>query len=587
MTTSNVHIVELRRRIENRFSIDTRDMSMGDWLCQNTTLRGRPFSFDRYPFQRTIADDMHPNMDVIKPSQVGLSEIQVRKSLGFVARNAGTTLIFTMPNEKMFKRMSTTRIKPLVEEEKAFNLETRTGDKPSRSMGLYQIGTSFMFVTGATEGDATSIAADAVMNDETDITDPHMLALFGSRLQNSDWKISQRFSTPSFASFGVDRGFQASDQREYLCMCTACRHHQAPTFNLNFVEIPGLSADVNSLLEIDTAMIDLGKIDLVNAFIKCERCGAPLDLGSEGHREWVAKYPSRDHARGYRVSPFSTNRLSVQYVVTQMLKYRADDYIRGWYNTVLGEAHTDSNSRLSEADIAACFTGVQDVPPIDPNLPTWLGIDMGLICHVLVGQGLNAMDMHVVRFVEVPVENLIGFVEEMLETYSVIGGAVDRHPYTPTANALYEISNGRIVPVEYRGQKELNLIKDQVSGEVIYAQANRTILIDDVVRAIRRKKIRFSGYGSLKATITEHFRDMVRDESPETEAKWVKLTGTDHFFHAAGFLMTGMKLKETETGLISDQRTSALIGAANVPAAEGNIFGHRPKGREQQFSSIG
>lgn len=569
----NDHLKELLARLQNRYSVDSLEMTMGDWLCSNTTLRGRPFSFKRYPFQRAIADDLHPNMDVIKPSQVGLSEIQVRKALAFLARNRGTTLIFTMPNEKMFERMSTTRILPIVKEEKVFNLETRSGEKPTRSRGLIQVGSSFMYVTGATEGDATSISADVVFNDEVDLTDQQMLALFNSRLQNSDWKINQRFSTPTFNNFGVDQGYQVSDSREYLCKCDACGHWNLPIFTRAFVDIPGLPDDLEYLHEIDESLIDTGRLDLVNAQVVCERCRAPLDLGREENREWVAQFPSRTLARGYRVRPFSTDRLGPDYILAQLLKYKARDYIRGWYNTVLGEAFTGGNARLSDADINLCFTARSIRPDVDRSLPTWIGIDMGQTCHMVVGQGDSIETLHIVEFRTVPVEELLSVVEELLATYNVIGGAVDRHPYTPTADALWMLSQGRILPVEYRGQKEFNLIKDELDIETVrYAQANRTALLDEVARLVRQHRLRFSGYGQQKTTITEHLKDMVRDENPEKPATWVKLTGNDHYFHALAFLIGGLKLKEYEQGKTSDPRSTLYVDVANISGLDTGLF---------------
>lgn len=569
----NDHLKELLARLQNRYSVDSVEMSMGDWLCQNTHLRGRPFSFKRYPFQKAIADDLHPSMDVIKPSQVGLSEIQVRKALAFLARNRGTTLIFTMPNEKMFERMSTTRILPIVKEEKVFNLETRSGEKPTRSRGLIQVGSSFMYVTGATEGDATSISADVVFNDEVDLTDQQMLALFNSRLQNSDWKINQRFSTPTFNNFGVDQGYQVSDSREYLCKCDACGHWNLPIFTRAFVDIPGLPDDLEHLHEIDESLIDTGRLDLVNAQVVCERCRAPLDLGREENREWVAQFPSRTLARGYRVRPFSTDRLGPDYILAQLLKYKARDYIRGWYNTVLGEAFTGGNARLSDADIGMCFTARSMRPDVDRSLPTWIGIDMGQTCHMVVGQGDSIETLHIVEFRTVPVEELLSVVEELLATYNVIGGAVDRHPYTPTADALWTLSQGRILPVEYRGQKEFNLIKDELDMETVrYAQANRTALLDEVARLVRQHRLRFSGYGQQKTTITEHLKDMVRDENPEKPATWVKLTGNDHYFHALAFLIGGLKLKEYEQGKTSDPRSTLYVDVANISGLDTGLF---------------
>lgn len=571
---SNQYLTELVQRLEDRYAVESTDMSLGEWLCANTTLQGRPFSFDRYPFQRAIADDMHPNMDVIKPSQVGLSEIQVRKSAAFLARNRGTTLIFTMPNEKMYERMSKTRIRPLIEGEKVFNLISGSEEKPIRSMGLYQIGTSFMFVTGATEGDATSISADAVFNDEVDLTNQQMLSLFNSRLQNSDWKLNQRFSTPTHTNYGVDKGFQVSDQHEYMCKCDTCNHWNIPVFRPQFVHIPGLSGDISDLTHIDEGMIDSGKIDLENSYVKCEKCNSPLDLSRTDNREWVPRFALRDHHRGYRVSPFSTDRLPVKYVVQQLLRYKSRDYLRGWYNTVLGEAFTDGNARLSDADIQACFTGHSTIPNLDPRLPTWIGADIGQTCHVVVAQGYSVRDLHCVRMLELPIGKLIEFMQEMIEVYNVVGGACDRFPYTPTADELYEVSNGLILPVEYRGQKSLNLVKDQVTQEVTHAQVNRTQILDDVAKGVRRRNLRFSGYGNQQSIIVDHLRDMIRDESPETEAKWIKMTNNDHYFHALAFLIAGVKLKEAYTELYTSPRSSLpLIGGIATGAAQTSLIG--------------
>lgn len=499
------------------------------------------------------------------------TEVQIRKSLGFLARNRGTAAIFTLPTDPMFERMSSTRILPLVKEEKVFNLD-RDSDKPTRSKGLIQIGNSFLYVTGAKEGDATSISADMVMNDEIDLTDQKMLALFSSRLQNSDWKISQRFSTPTFVNFGIDAGFMGSDQHIYMQKCDACNHWQEPIFTRAFIHLPGL-ADSAKLEEIDTQMLD--RLRLEEAYVCCEKCRAPLDLGRTENREWVAKFASRTHHRGYRVSPFSTDRLSVQYIISQLLDYKRLDYLRGWYNTVLGMAHDAGNARLSDADIELCFTNEMAVPTVDPRAPTWLGIDVGQTCHIIVSQGVGAEDQQTVMFKSVSVDNIHTEVQTILDTYNVIGGACDRHPYTPTADALFLQSQKRILPIEYRGEKELNFVLDPVTKEVKHAQANRTILLDLVAKVVRTHRVRFRGYGLQKSLIQTQLKDMVRDETPEKPATWVKLTGNDHYFHALGFLFTGIKLRETYLKLFSDARTKVAVAAVQMDMSGVNINRHK------------
>lgn len=561
----NPYIQELIQRIDNRYAIDNQDMSLGDWICANTHLRGRPFSFTRYPFQKAIADDLHPNMDVVKISQIGLSEVQIRKALGFLARNRGTNLIFTLPTDSMFERMASTRILPLAKDEKVFNLEGTSNDKPTRSKGLIQIGSSFMFVTGAKEGDATSIAADVVFNDEVDLTDQKMLSLFQSRMQASDWKISQRFSTPTFSGFGIDAGYQQSDQHEYMIKCDACNHWQAPTFTERFIRVPGLPSET-PLEDITSELIDSGRIQLNEAHVVCEGCGAPLDLGRWEKREWVPKFGSRTHHRGYRIGPFSTDRLSVEYVISQMLIYRQKDYLRGWHNTVLGQPFTDGNAQLSDGDIARCFASPA-VPDVNNRKPTWVGIDMGQTCHLILAQGETEHTLEPMLFKAIPVNDLMGELEIVLATYNVISGAVDRHPYTPTADAIFQMSKGKIWPVEYRGQKEINVLET-------HAQANRTQLLDAVAKMIRLRRVNFRGYGTQKETITTHLKDMVREEAPEVPANWVKLTGNDHYFHAFGFLLFALKLSEALNGK-TDQRTSVVVQAIDMAATSLKSLGLR------------
>lgn len=117
----NLHVRDFLSGIEARYPDDTSVMAMSTWLERNTKLKKEQFSFRNYEFQRQIADDLHPQLSCMKPSQVGLSELQIRKFLAFLKRNTAVTGIFTLPNDKMRDRISQTRIKPLVDSEAVFN----------------------------------------------------------------------------------------------------------------------------------------------------------------------------------------------------------------------------------------------------------------------------------------------------------------------------------------------------------------------------------------------------------------------------------------------------------------------------------
>lgn len=584
---SNQHLVELHKLLLNRYSVDSASMTTADWLCANTRLKGRPFSFDRYPFQRELVNDEHKNTVTIKPSQVGVSEIYQRCALAFITRNRNTKVIYSYPDDAMRKTNTQTRVIPLVDANKVFNLENG-GEKPVRSIQLLQVAQSFLYMTGSKVGDATSTDADALFLDEYDLHDMEVASLFSSRLQNSDWKWKRKFSTPTYTEFGVDQDFNASDQMYYLIKCDSCNHWMYPLFTPQFVEVRNLPSDLNELTDIDQGVIDTYNLDIENSYVCCERCRSPLDLGRENNRAWIAKYPSRKNLRGRKINPFSVSTRPPSDIFHEMLDYKLKDNIRGFKNSVLGEAEDSSNARLSEAVIRACIKN-KDVPAVRSDLPSWIGIDMGHTCHMVVAQGFELTSVTVVIMDSFPLAQLQDKVKAVMNTYNVIGGLVDRHPESQAANDVRDMTHHIILPCEYRGTKELNPILGP-SKEVMHIQADRTTLLDEVARAVRLQNIQFYGYGIHESDIPTHLRNMVREESPETPATWKKLDSDDHFFHALGFMLSAIKLKGYLSVLLDVPQT--FIGFAGAGNAMYNTDIHgsviKPKSDwQQQFLLTG
>lgn len=571
----NQHIAELHRMMVNRYAVDSAGMTNSEWLCKNTFLKGRPFSFNRYPFQRELVDDTHRNLTVVKPSQVGVSEIFQRAALAFLTRNRNSKGIYAYPDDEMRKKNVQTRVMPLVENTKVFNLESGAST-PVRSIQLLQIATSFLYMTGSKVGDATSTDADFVFLDEYDLHDMAIASLFSSRLQNSDFKLKKKFSTPTYSEFGVDQDFKNSDQMYYMIKCSSCNKWQFPMFEPKFIVIPNLPSDINDLLEIDQGMIDTHRLDLENAHVCCERCRAPLDLGREDNRSWVAKYPSRTHSRGRKVNPFSVSTRPVGDIVQELLEYKRKDFIRGFKNSVLGEAEDSSSARISEVDIRACLRGSK-IPDIRKDLPAWVGIDMGHTVHLVLGLGYTLDNIQVVQMLSFPIEKLYSVLAELDKLYTIVGGLVDRHPESLAASACRDLTNGRVLPCEYRGSKELNLIETPDKLSISHAQADRTTLLDEVASSVRLGRITFAGYGIHESDVVVHLRNMVRQESPETPATWAKLDPQDHFFHAVGFMLSAVKLKKLmQTTVESPQTFIGVAGASNA-GYNSDLLGNKPK----------
>lgn len=566
---------ELHNTVRARFGDSHSSQSMGDWICANTTIKRRPFSFRDYPFQRLIADDMHPDLSVKKCSQVGLTETQLRKFLAILARGNGLSGIFTLPNEKMFTRVYNTRLKPMIEQDEIFNPPMDVN--PVRRRDTVQIRDSFGYITGCTEGDATSTPADFLMHDEIDLSPEDMIALYQSRLQNSEMKVTQKFSTPTFSGFGIDKSYSLSDQREYLYRCPACNHWQIPRFNMASVFIPNYRLEKTNLTELSAE--EVATLDVHEAHFRCEnpKCQQRADLSNADLREWVATFPGRTAYRGYQVRPTCTARLGAGYILGQLGKYASMGYPRGFHNTVLGEAYASADAQIQRSDIEACMTGGTIQSPGD-DVPVFLGVDIGFQCHITLSVDLPDGRPHFILFQTIPVMHLETRIAELRQIYNIVQGASDRFPLTTTVDALRDHTNGLVMPIQYRGGAGLGAVRDELSNITHYS-ANRTLILDRVLMLISNHKAVLSGYTSLKETLIAHLTDMVRDEQPDVEAEWKKITGNDHFFHAMALNLLARRICEHMFHVNTDTvaTSSMIVGAQVGPTSDHSLLGSTGK----------
>lgn len=545
---------EFLERLQKRIVASRSSETVAEWVCNNTTLgNGASFSLYRHRFQEAILNDMHPALCVKKLSQMGITEISIRKSMCFLKNNPGTSVLYTFPDINMKKRNAQTRFKPILDRD----FPAEKGDSLIRNTDVMQMGNSFLYISANVEGDATSTPVDFIINDEYDLSDQEFLALVNSRIQHSNFKIKQGFSTPTFDGYGISLEYSTSDQREYWCQCEHCNHWQIPMYNLDNVYIPNLPDNVGDLRkDIDPTLAV--SLDLDNAYVKCSKCGKRLNLGDDAKREWVAKYPDRTHSRGYWIRPFSSDLLSIKYLVTTMADFVKKDQIRRGVNTVLGEEYADKNSRLEIKDIMECMVDDR-VPDIDKSKPCFVGIDVGVNCHLTI----STNDADVVLFEVITFDKLIDRLKELNEKYNIICGAIDRHPQIILANMVRDWSEGRIYPVIYNGIRDADPHTD-LSGNVDYYNINRTNALDTVKELINTHKMKFYGYGNLKSTITEHLRDMYRDDGVDgKEPRWIKMTGNDHFFHSISYSFVARKIWGVMNldGEVEDRYCFDLIGA--------------------------
>jgi hypothetical protein len=342
-----------------------------------------------------------------------------------------------------------------------------------------------------------------------------------------------------------------------MIQCEACNHWQIPRFDFPFLSIPSYYTDVEKLTELTPEQIISLPLDEI--FVKCEKCDRSLDLGNAERREWVATYPTRQHTRGYKVRPFSTSRIAPGYIFQQLSQYQQQDFLRGFYNTVLGEPFTESSAQIQSHEIEKVMTQTGSVPNVGKDRPVFLGLDMGQVCHLVLHTLGENENPEFILFQQFPVFQLHERISEIRQIYGVVQGCADRYPYTPTVDALRDDTGGLIMPIHYGSKSYLVPHRDEL-GSIDYYTANRTAALDRVRSVIINQQAVLAGYGPYRETVITHLRDMVRDEKPEAETEWKKLNGNDHFFHAMAMSLLARRVCE----YVYSNDTKSLLSTAIV-----------------------
>lgn len=528
-------------------------ISNAEWICDNTTIGGKAFSFKNHEFQIGIVNDSFPNICTVKTSQVGLTECTVRKTIAFLARNRGVRAMYAFPNLLLRNNNAKTRIAPILRED----FPPKSGDV--RSSELYQLDSSFLYMASCSEADATSNPVDMLVVDELDLlADLEMYVLLASRLQHSQWKIRETLSTPTFTDFGIDAEFKTSDQRQFVYKCEHCNNIFVPQYDLKHVYIPNLPKDVEDLV-FDVSPDVAAILDYENSYVRCPKCLKAIDPADASRREWVAEYPERSNIKhGYQLLPFSSGLLSIKYLVTTVAEGIAKNQARRVINTTLGQTYNSSDNRLDVSDIEKCFV-TPKVPDIPKDKPIFFGLDMGMGCHLTI---VSADGAEVLKFEVIPQDKVQERIEHLLSNYNVIFGLMDRAPFIPTAYALRDFSEGRAFPVIYSENNKRAVPYKEVTGDIAYYNVDRTLALDAVSEAIRSGRIKFYGYQNQHDIILTHLRDMVRDDTTD-KVRWQKLHGNDHYFHSLGYALTAVYLKQMNDAL-SDAPTGVYVGFNGV-----------------------
>ena len=529
----------LRQAVGSKYSNE----NVPRWIEQNTFIRGKPFSFKGHAYQLKILASKKPIQVIKKCSQLGISELMVRRGLALCYMIPNFSLIQTLPTASFAAMFCRTRIDPVIKESE---LLRDSMDPNNDNNELKGIGSSLMYIRGTfNQNAAISVPSDCNQHDEIDFSDPEALTSFQSRLTHSPYRWKMEVSTPTVNRYGVSEKFANSNRHYNWCKCKHCGHWNLPDYTKDVV-VPGYSGDI---LLLDKAA--LPKTRWRDAYLACSKCKRLLDLSSE-HRNWVVENPDEQHeADGFQLSPFDApSFINVQFLMAARTEYsRIVDFI----NFNLGQTSEDAMSGITDDDfeLMACAY----VPGTIANV---IGIDMGQTCHIMVG-GIDGSDrLQVKKALTCSYKEFDNVLAKLVREERPLAIVIDSQPYLETVyrnQQRYSNLYGAVY-VNSASLKAFTLLdeeEEKVSAMLDQRQinANRNVAFDMLMEDIRAMKVGVDETIAEWATIQDHMKDMrrvraePRKNMPDVDRfMWVKSKdGIDHFHHSLLYCWIASKLR--------------------------------------------
>src|SRR5574337_474797 len=141
------------------------------WISKNTFIGGRPYSYKNHEYQPKILDDKSKELVIQKCSQVGISELALRRSIAMCNLLRNFTIAYTLPTAHFAATVMKTRVNPIFLESLPLK-GVVNGDIDNSEVKQFITG-SFLYMKGAASSNAPiSIPVDLLVHDELDFSDP-------------------------------------------------------------------------------------------------------------------------------------------------------------------------------------------------------------------------------------------------------------------------------------------------------------------------------------------------------------------------------------------------------------------------------
>jgi hypothetical protein len=492
----------------------------------------KPFEFYDHRFLLTYLADDHRHKVSKKSSQIGETVGELFDDF-HLAIHRKMNVIHTLHTSDVLRGFVTPKVNPIIQ------LNPGIKNNMSKdSEGLKQFRDNFVYFRGANaESQAISISADVLKIDEKDRSDLHVVEMFQSRLDFSDYKWIREFSNPSSKGYGVDETYERSDQRMWFVECHHCGHYMY----MDFEE----SSDLNHY------------IDQQREIFACGKCRGELSDTDRCNGDWQAKWPSRsEKIHGYWFSQMMAPWFTAGEIVDKY-KTTSTEY---FHNFVLGKAFTQADLLIDRETITKAL---RPGKPIQRHVV--MGSDIGLPHWYWLGTPEGVFKWgHAKDWDE---------LEYLFNFYQCEAWVMDSMPEFTKVQEMIKKYPGKAFACQFnKDRAAVGIIRWQEGDKRGFVYVDRTKVIDRVVTELGSGNIPIYGNTSDVEQFIAHAANMYRavetDEKGLTKIDWMTIRKPDHLVLALVYWRVA--LERVFSGMNGNVVQTAFPGKPTVPTVVDN-----------------
>lgn len=463
---------------------------------------GVPIEFDDHRFLWDIYNDMSPLQVVLKAPQIGLSVLQVIKTM-YCAKKRQWDIIYTLPTASDVNDFAGGKINRII----AQNPILREWVKEHDTVDQKALGNNKIYYRGTfTSKAATMQSSDLNVHDEVDASDASVIEQYETRLQAKKDGRRWYFSHPSLAGYGVDIQWQKSDKKEWFIVCKSCKEEQFLSFPEN--------------------------VDRASRQYVCRECNAPFSDEDRKMGEW--KPTAEGEFSGYHISQLMCPWISAD----KVLKDEREKSAQYFWNMVLGLPFVGSEAKVSKDDV---MKNVEDRKNLQEGTII-IGVDTGLPVHYML---MNKQGVFFRRTCQKPSKDYDPYaeLESILKRFPKSVMVADQGGDLIGIRRLQAKYPNRVFLCYYRRDRKSQQIIRWGQGEesgIVTVDRNRMIqLIVDQLREGNR--LRFQGTEEDWQVLADHFFNIYKvvEETPYgAEFRWER-NGPDHYVHCLVYCCVG------------------------------------------------